>query len=62
MDYLLLSYVVYKRGLAVPHIAAGVNLNLPVVGPLLRRGGAFFLRRSFNGNRCTPRCSRSTST
>ncbi|RPI15408.1 MAG: glycerol-3-phosphate 1-O-acyltransferase PlsB [Lysobacterales bacterium] len=50
MDYLLLSYVVYHKGYAVPHIAAGINLNLPVVGSLLRRGGAFFLRRSFAGN------------
>ncbi len=50
MDYLLLSYVVYHKGFAVPHIAAGINLNMPVVGPLLRRGGAFFLRRSFGGN------------
>jgi len=46
-DYLLVSYLLYLRGFAVPHIAAGVNLNLPVVGSLLRRGGAFFLRRSF---------------
>jgi len=50
IDYLLLSYVVYTHGLVPPHIAAGVNLNLPVVGPILRRGGAFFLRRSFKGN------------
>jgi len=50
MDYLLLSYVVYHKGYAVPHIAAGINLNLPVVGSFLRRGGAFFLRRSFSGN------------
>lgn len=49
IDYLLLSYVVYKRGLSPPHIAAGANLDLPVVGPILRRGGAFFLRRSFKG-------------
>lgn len=49
IDYLLLSYVVYKRGLSPPHIAAGANLNFPVVGPLLRRAGAFFLRRSFKG-------------
>ena len=45
MDYLLLSYVVYHKGYAVPHIAAGINLNMPVIGSLLRRGGAFFLRR-----------------
>ena len=49
IDYLLLSYVIYHRGLLPPHIAAGVNLNLPIVGAMLRRGGAFFLRRSFKG-------------
>jgi glycerol-3-phosphate O-acyltransferase len=50
MDYLLLSYTVYVQGYVVPHIAAGLNLNMPVVGQILRRGGAFFLRRSFAGN------------
>src|SRR5579872_1682216 len=50
MDYLLLSYAIYQRGYAIPHIAAGINLNLPVVGRLLRKGGAFFLRRTFRGN------------
>jgi glycerol-3-phosphate O-acyltransferase len=50
MDYLLLSYVIYRKGFAVPHVAAGVNLNLPVVGHFLRKGGAFFLRRSFKGD------------
>ena len=50
-DYLLLGYIVYEQGLHLPHIAAGINLNLPVVGGILRRGGAFFLRRSFKGNR-----------
>ena len=49
IDYLLLSYLVHAQGLAPPHIAAGANLNFPIVGPLLRRGGAFFLRRSFKG-------------
>jgi glycerol-3-phosphate O-acyltransferase len=49
IDYLLLSYLVHAQGLVPPHIAAGANLNLPIVGPLLRRGGAFFLRRSFKG-------------
>jgi glycerol-3-phosphate O-acyltransferase len=50
MDYLLLSYVIYKQGYAVPHIAAGINLNIPLVGRFLRKGGAFFIRRSFAGN------------
>ena len=49
-DYLLLSYLVYKHALVPPHIAAGINLNLPVIGTILRRGGAFFMRRSFKGN------------
>ena len=50
MDYLLLSYAIYVQGYAVPHIAAGINLDIPVVGRLLRKGGAFFIRRSFAGN------------
>jgi glycerol-3-phosphate O-acyltransferase len=51
IDYLLLSYVLYHNGLQVPHIAAGINLNMPIVGPILRRGGAFFMRRTFKGNK-----------
>ncbi|WP_114418697.1 glycerol-3-phosphate 1-O-acyltransferase PlsB [Marinospirillum perlucidum] len=50
IDYLLLSYVLFQQGLMPPHIAAGINLNMPVIGPLLRRGGAFFMRRSFRDN------------
>jgi glycerol-3-phosphate O-acyltransferase len=50
MDYLLLSYIIYRKGFAVPHVAAGVNLNMPVLGRFLRKGGAFFLRRSFKGD------------
>ena len=49
IDYLLLSYLIYRNGLTPPHIAAGDNLDMPLVGGLLRRGGAFFLRRSFKG-------------
>ncbi len=50
IDYLLLSYVIHQQGLAIPTIAAGNNLNLPVIGKILRGGGAFFIRRSFKGN------------
>ena len=50
IDYLLLSYLLFRNGLTPPHIAAGINLNMPVVGGLLRRCGAFFMRRSFKGN------------
>jgi glycerol-3-phosphate O-acyltransferase len=47
IDYLVLSYSLFKAGVMLPHIAAGDNLNLPIVGRLLRQGGAFFMRRSF---------------
>jgi glycerol-3-phosphate O-acyltransferase len=50
IDYLLLSYVIHGEGLAIPYIAAGKNLNMPVLGTILRGGGAFFIRRSFKGN------------
>lgn len=51
IDYLLLSYCLYVQGLVPPHIAAGINLNMPVIGGFLRKGGAFFLRRTFRGQR-----------
>ncbi len=50
VDYLLLSYVIYTRNLAIPYIAAGNNLNIPFIGRILRGGGAFFIRRSFKDN------------
>ncbi len=51
IDYLILSYFFYVRNLPLPRIAAGDNLNFMPVGPLFRRGGAFFIRRSFKGDR-----------
>ncbi len=51
IDYLLLSYLLYINGHVPPHVAAGSNLNLPVLGAFLRRCGAFFIRRSFH---CDP--------
>lgn len=51
MDYLLLSYVILNEGMVMPRIAAGINLNFWPAGPIFRKGGAFFIRRSFGGNR-----------
>jgi glycerol-3-phosphate O-acyltransferase len=51
VDYLVLSYLLYEQGLMIPHIAAGDNLNMPLLGPVLRRGGAFFMRRRFGDDR-----------
>jgi glycerol-3-phosphate O-acyltransferase len=50
VDYLILSYTFYTRGLAPPHIAAGDNLSFFPLGFLFRRTAAFFLRRSFKGD------------
>ncbi|TNF15493.1 MAG: glycerol-3-phosphate 1-O-acyltransferase, partial [Vibrionaceae bacterium] len=41
----------YHEGMVPPHIAAGINLNFFPAGPIFRRGGAFFIRRSFKGNK-----------
>jgi glycerol-3-phosphate O-acyltransferase len=51
MDYLLLTYSIYHEGLVPPHIAAGINLNFFPAGGIFRRSGAFFIRRSFAGNK-----------
>jgi len=48
IDYLLLSSFVYQNGLVPPHIAAGINMNFPIVGRMIRKGGVFYLRRSFH--------------
>ncbi len=51
MDYLLLTYIIYHEGLVTPRIAAGINLNFWPAGPIFRKAGAFFIRRSFRGNK-----------
>jgi glycerol-3-phosphate O-acyltransferase len=51
IDYLVLSYFFYERNLPMPLIAAGDNLNFKPLGPIFRRSGAFFIRRSFKGDR-----------
>lgn len=51
VDYLILSYLFFNYDLMPPHIAAGVNLSFWPMGPIFRHSGAFFLRRSFRGNK-----------
>jgi len=50
-DYLILSWLFYERHLVPPHVAAGDNLAFWPLGPIFRRAGGFFLRRSFEGER-----------
>jgi|GEM_PF-1642389 len=47
VDYLIVSQIFYRSDLVLPHIAAGDNLLIPVIGWIFRRAGAFFIRRSF---------------
>jgi glycerol-3-phosphate O-acyltransferase len=51
VDYLVLSWVLRRGLLELPMVAAGDNLAFFPVGELLRRGGAFFIRRDFRGDR-----------
>ncbi len=51
IDYLILSYILFTNNLYTPFIAAGRNLAFWPLGPIFRRGGAFFIRRSFKGQR-----------
>jgi glycerol-3-phosphate O-acyltransferase len=54
IDYLVLSDMLYGHALMPPLIAAGDNLSFWPIGVLLRRGGAFFIRRSFHGDTLYP--------
>ena len=54
VDYLVLSYLLQKQALQPPLIAAGENLSFFPLGFFLRRGGAFFIRRSFKGKKLYP--------
>ena len=51
IDYLLLSYVFYKHNIQMPFVAAGTNLSFWPLGYIFRKSGAFFIRRTFKGNR-----------
>lgn len=50
IDYLLLGYLCYHYDIVSPYVAAGINMAFWPMGTFFRRCGAFFLRRSFEGN------------
>ncbi|XP_059838189.1 dihydroxyacetone phosphate acyltransferase [Hypanus sabinus] len=52
IDFLMLSYIMYTYDLSLPVIAAGMDfMGMKIVGEMLRMSGAFFIRRSFGGDR-----------
>jgi glycerol-3-phosphate O-acyltransferase len=50
LDHLVLQYALHENGLPPNHTAGGINMNFFPVGPLVRRSGVFFIRRSFKNN------------
>ncbi|KAM3931169.1 dihydroxyacetone phosphate acyltransferase-like [Leptodactylus fuscus] len=52
VDFLVISYIMFTYNLAIPVIAAGEDLGrMKFVGPFLRLSGAFFIRRTFRGDK-----------
>uniref|UniRef100_A0A671PUJ9 Phospholipid/glycerol acyltransferase domain-containing protein n=2 Tax=Cyprinidae TaxID=7953 RepID=A0A671PUJ9_9TELE len=52
MDFLMMSYLLYMCDLPLPVIAAGMDfMSMKFVGEMLRMSGAFFIRRSFGGDK-----------
>jgi len=47
LDHLVLQYMFYENGHPPSHTAGGINMNFFPVGPLVRRSGVFFIRRTF---------------
>jgi glycerol-3-phosphate O-acyltransferase len=50
LDHLVLQYALHAHGLPPNHTAGGINMNFFPLGPLVRRSGVFFIRRSFRDN------------
>ncbi|XP_053743114.1 dihydroxyacetone phosphate acyltransferase [Synchiropus splendidus] len=52
VDFLIISYILFTYDLPVPVIAAGIPLaGMKVVGEILRRSGAFFIRRDIGADK-----------
>uniref|UniRef100_A0A8C6M6J8 Glyceronephosphate O-acyltransferase 2 n=1 Tax=Nothobranchius furzeri TaxID=105023 RepID=A0A8C6M6J8_NOTFU len=52
IDFLVISYIMFSYDIPVPVIAAGIPLaGMKIVGEILRRSGAFFIRRAIGSDR-----------
>jgi glycerol-3-phosphate O-acyltransferase len=47
LDHGVLQTILHQNGLPPNHTAGGINMNFFPLGPLVRRSGIFFIRRSF---------------
>ena len=50
LDTPVLNVVLHEEGLPLPHLFAGINMAFGPMGPILRRCGTIFIRRSFGGD------------
>lgn len=50
LDTPVLNVVLHEEGLPLPHLFAGINMSFGPMGPILRRCGTIFIRRSFGGD------------
>jgi len=50
LDRLSLQFMLWENDLPPNHTAGGINLDFAPIGPILRRTGVFFIRRSFRDN------------
>lgn len=47
LDMFVLGIVLMQHGVPLPHIFAGINLDIPGISQLARQNGVIFIRRSF---------------
>lgn len=59
LDRLSLQFLLWENDLPANHTAGGINLDFFPVGPLMRRTGVFFIRRSFKNDEIYKRVLRS---
>lgn len=49
LDFVLMSYILFSYDMCLPNIASGMDFyRMQVVGELLRKTGAFYMRRTFS--------------
>ncbi|XP_072218113.1 dihydroxyacetone phosphate acyltransferase isoform X2 [Leuresthes tenuis] len=52
VDFLVLSYILFSYDIPIPVIAAGMPLaGMKIVGEILRRSGAFYIRRAIGSDK-----------
>lgn len=52
LDFILVTYLMFEHNITLPSIAAGQDfMNMAGISSLLRRSGAFFLRRTFGSDK-----------